>query len=83
MRTSVHDCDAPYSWEVEDMGSYEPGWSGSARDNVSASASSPWKYQTQAELRTQPFWGNLEIYRGGGFVVDLGPDFLNASLYVH
>uniref|UniRef100_A0A8P4G0C2 Polycystic kidney disease protein 1-like 2 n=1 Tax=Dicentrarchus labrax TaxID=13489 RepID=A0A8P4G0C2_DICLA len=75
----VPDCHAPYSWEVEDMGSYDPGWNHSVRDNDSTSTSSPWKYQTQAELRDHPVWGETVLYRGGGFVAELGPDLQNAS----
>uniref|UniRef100_A0AAQ6AF67 Polycystic kidney disease 1 like 2a n=1 Tax=Amphiprion ocellaris TaxID=80972 RepID=A0AAQ6AF67_AMPOC len=75
----VPDCHAPYSWEVEDMGSYELGWNHSVSDNMSTSTSSPWKYQTQAQLRSSSFWGKTVIYRGGGFSVELGPDLQNAS----
>ncbi|XP_078118997.1 polycystin-1-like protein 2 [Sander vitreus] len=74
----VPDCHAPYSWEVEDMGSYGPGWSQSAKDNISTSTSSPWTYQTQAQLRAYAVWGKLVLYRGGGFVTELGPDSQNA-----
>ncbi|XP_041663058.1 polycystic kidney disease protein 1-like 2 [Cheilinus undulatus] len=77
----VRDCNALYSWEVEDMGSYDPGWTLSAGDNISNSISSPWKYQTQDQLRAYPFWGKIELYRGGGFVAELGPDLQNASRY--
>lgn len=82
MRALEPECDAPFSWKAEDTGFYNPGWNHSMTDNVSASTSSPWKYQTQSELRTPHFWGKLELYRGGGFVADLGPDFENASRYV-
>ncbi|XP_044072039.1 polycystic kidney disease protein 1-like 2 [Siniperca chuatsi] len=75
----VPDCHAPYSWEVEDMGSYDPGWNQSVRDNISTSTPSPWKYQTQAQLRAYPVWGKMVLYRGGGFVSELGPDLQNAS----
>ncbi|XP_030614668.1 polycystic kidney disease protein 1-like 2 [Archocentrus centrarchus] len=73
------DCNAPYSWEAEDTGSYEPGWNKQAGDNISTSTSSPWKYQTQAQLRAYPIWGKMVLYRGGGFAVELGPDLQNAS----
>uniref|UniRef100_A0A8C8FW89 Polycystic kidney disease 1 like 2a n=1 Tax=Oncorhynchus tshawytscha TaxID=74940 RepID=A0A8C8FW89_ONCTS len=79
MRQAVPDCHAPYSWEVEDMGSYGPGWNRSAGENTSKTLRSPWQYQTQARLRAQPIWGSVVLYRGGGFVVDLGPDSQNAS----
>uniref|UniRef100_A0A8C7UXI6 Polycystic kidney disease 1 like 2a n=1 Tax=Oncorhynchus mykiss TaxID=8022 RepID=A0A8C7UXI6_ONCMY len=79
MRPAVPDCHAPYSWEVEDMGSYGPGWNRSASGNASKTLHSPWQYQTQARLRAQPTWGSVVLYRGGGFVVDLGPESQNAS----
>uniref|UniRef100_A0AAZ3R941 Polycystic kidney disease 1 like 2a n=1 Tax=Oncorhynchus tshawytscha TaxID=74940 RepID=A0AAZ3R941_ONCTS len=79
MRQAVPDCHAPYSWEVEDMGSYGPGWNRSASENASKTLHSPWQYQTQARLRAQPTWGSVVLYKGGGFVVDLGPESQNAS----
>ncbi|XP_077374484.1 polycystin-1-like protein 2 [Festucalex cinctus] len=79
MRHSVHDCHSLYSWESEDMGSYSPGWSSSEADNTSVNFPSPWKYQSQRKLRAYPIWGSMMLYRGGGFVVDLGPDFDNSS----
>ncbi|XP_071754722.2 polycystin-1-like protein 2 [Centroberyx gerrardi] len=79
MRQFVPDCHAPYSWELEDMGSYGSGWNRSVGENISQSHSSPWKYQTQAQLRAYAIWGKMVLYRGGGFVVELGPDSQNAS----
>ncbi|KAF6734272.1 Polycystic kidney disease protein 1-like 2 [Oryzias melastigma] len=79
MHPLVADCNAPYSWDVEDMGSYDTGWNRSLQDNISASTSSPWKYQTQTQLRGRLFWGKTGFYRGGGFAVELGPDLSNAS----
>ncbi|XP_055361208.1 polycystic kidney disease protein 1-like 2 [Betta splendens] len=75
----VPDCNALYSWEAEDMDSYAPGWNRSVGNNVSTGASSPWSYQTQAQLRADYVWGSLALYRAGGFAAELGPDFENAS----
>ncbi|XP_058257289.1 polycystin-1-like protein 2 [Hemibagrus wyckioides] len=84
MSRSIHDCHAPYSWEVEDMGSYGPGWNRSIDVNVSKSLLMPWRYQTQSRLRAHPIWGGVAFYRGGGFVVDLGPNKQSArSLLQH
>ncbi|KAL1007239.1 hypothetical protein UPYG_G00083860 [Umbra pygmaea] len=79
MSQAISDCNAPYSWEVEDMGSYGPAWNRSVIVNTSEMLCSPWQYQTQARLRAQPIWGSVVLYRGGGFVVDLGPNLKNAS----
>ncbi|XP_062287305.1 polycystin-1-like protein 2 [Scomber scombrus] len=75
----VPDCFASYSWEVEDTGSYDPGWNHSLRDNISMSTFGPWEYQTEAHLRAYPVWGHTVLYRGGGFVAELGPNSQNAS----
>ncbi|XP_028291886.1 polycystic kidney disease protein 1-like 2 [Gouania willdenowi] len=87
MNQLVSDCHAPYSWDTEDTGFYEPGWHRIVTDNSTSSStncssstsSSPWTYQTQEQLRSHPTWGRLGVYRGGGFVVELGPDLTNAS----
>lgn len=79
MQQSERDCHAPYSWELEDMGSYGPGWSPVVGDNTSQNLHSPWMYQSQGKLRAYPIWGSMMLYRGGGFVVDLGPDLQNSS----
>ncbi|XP_058485671.1 polycystin-1-like protein 2 [Solea solea] len=79
MQQSLLDCHAPYSWELEDMGSYGPAWSSSVGGNVSVNLQSPWTYQSQGKLRAFPLWGSVVFYRGGGFVVDLGPDLPNSS----
>lgn len=79
LQQSVPDCHAPYSWELEDMGSYGPGWSHPAGGNASLNLQGPWTYQSQRKLRAYPIWGSVKLYRGGGFVVDLGPDLQNSS----
>uniref|UniRef100_A0A671XN96 Polycystic kidney disease 1 like 2a n=1 Tax=Sparus aurata TaxID=8175 RepID=A0A671XN96_SPAAU len=79
MQQPKRDCHALYSWELEDMGSYGPGWSHYVADNTSVDLNSPWAYQSQGKLRAYPIWGSVKLYRGGGFVVDLGPDSPNSS----
>ena len=64
------------------MGSYGPGWSHYVADNASVDLNSPWAYQSQGKLRAYPIWGSVKLYRGGGFVVDLGSDSLNSSKWV-
>ncbi|XP_005741746.2 polycystic kidney disease protein 1-like 2 [Pundamilia nyererei] len=79
MQESIPDCHTPYSWELEDMGSYGPGWTRPVGRNASTNIHDPWKYKSQRKLRAYPIWGNVKFYRGGGFVMDLGPDFQNSS----
>lgn len=60
------------------MDSYGPGWNISAPRNTSQ-FSSVWKYQSQGSLRAHPLWGNIALYRGGGYVAVLGTDIENAT----
>ncbi|CAL8240515.1 unnamed protein product [Merluccius merluccius] len=79
----VADCRAPYSWEREDLGSYDPRWRGRTTtpgDNGSDGQVSPWTYQRPEDLRAHTIWGNAAVYRAGGFAADLGPDLRNASI---
>ncbi|XP_048825578.1 polycystic kidney disease protein 1-like 2 [Brienomyrus brachyistius] len=72
------DCQSLYSWDVEDMGQYGPGWSqnSSANDTLNSSA---WTYQSEGQLRGCPIWGDVVLYRGGGFVAELALDQENAG----
>ncbi|XP_017296853.3 polycystic kidney disease protein 1-like 2 [Kryptolebias marmoratus] len=79
MRQSVPDCHAPYSWDLEEMSSYGPGWSLSVGGNTSLNPHSPWVYKSQSKLRAYPIWGGVMLYRGGGFVMDLGTDLQNST----
>uniref|UniRef100_A0A3B5Q509 Polycystic kidney disease protein 1-like 2 n=1 Tax=Xiphophorus maculatus TaxID=8083 RepID=A0A3B5Q509_XIPMA len=85
MQESVPDCHTPYSWESEDMGSYSPGWHLSVGDNTSLNPHSAWVYRSQSELRAFPIWGRVMLYRGGGFVINLGPDLQRSRIlkYLH
>ncbi|XP_066568584.1 polycystin-1-like protein 2 [Amia ocellicauda] len=78
MRGSIPDCHAPYSWDLEDMGLYGPGWNTSTLANNSQ-APKAWQYQSQGTLRAHPIWGSVALYRGGGYVADLGPDLQSAT----
>ncbi|KAK7913117.1 hypothetical protein WMY93_013328 [Mugilogobius chulae] len=79
MKTHVSDCHSPYSWELEDMGSYGPSWTYRVPSNDTQHLENPWKYQSNGKLRSYPIWGSVVLYRGGGFVVDLGPNYQNSS----
>ncbi|NXA35063.1 PK1L2 protein, partial [Eudromia elegans] len=74
----IRECRAPYTFQTEETSPYGERWNASAFDN-SSHLSSAWQYQSQAQLRGHPVWGKLAIYRGGGYVIDLGTDPQNAS----
>ena len=76
MRRATHRCTESYSVLDEDTASYEASWDG--RANYSGSYSdlsneeAAWVHQTQAELKTLPYWGESGFYSGGGYVANLG-----------
>uniref|UniRef100_H3A0G5 Polycystin 1 like 2/pseudo n=1 Tax=Latimeria chalumnae TaxID=7897 RepID=H3A0G5_LATCH len=72
-QSSIKDCRATYSFEDEEMESYGERWNTSAAVN-STDLSYIWQYQSQAKLRGHAIWGKLAMYRGGGYVADLGTD---------
>ncbi|XP_059361535.1 polycystin-1-like protein 2 [Carassius carassius] len=76
---AVSHCNAPYSWENEDMGTYGPGWDELNFVNGSEDINTAWQYQSQSALKALPVWGMIALYRGGGYVMDLGSNMQNAS----
>ncbi|XP_072309146.1 polycystin-1-like protein 2 [Eucyclogobius newberryi] len=78
------DCNPTYSWDWEDTGSYSPRWAAPSNCTSDESApcgnsTGPWTYQSQEQLRAAPFWGRSVLYKGGGFVTELGPNLQNAA----
>lgn len=80
MLCTVSHCNTPYSWGNEDMASYGPGWEEFNSVNGSEEGITAWQYQSQSTLKALPVWGVTALYRGGGYVMDLGSDLQNASM---
>ncbi|KAK7938673.1 hypothetical protein WMY93_001999 [Mugilogobius chulae] len=70
------DCNLEFSWDWEDTGDYGPGWTrtGNGTRTGNRTEPGPWSYQSQQQLRAAPVWGQSVLYRGGGYVCELGPD---------
>ncbi|TRY95089.1 hypothetical protein DNTS_004183 [Danionella cerebrum] len=79
MRYAIPKCNAPYSWENEDMGTYAPGWDDLNFTNGTEDTITAWLYQSQSTLNSAPVWGTIALYRGGGYVMDLGSNVQNAT----
>ncbi|XP_062923192.1 polycystin-1-like protein 2 isoform X1 [Mobula hypostoma] len=73
LRGSVRECHAQYSLDNEDMSAYGCRWNRTAAQN-SSDLDYVWQYQSQRELRSYPIWGKLAMYRGGGYIAELGAD---------
>uniref|UniRef100_A0A4W3IMU0 Polycystin 1 like 2/pseudo n=1 Tax=Callorhinchus milii TaxID=7868 RepID=A0A4W3IMU0_CALMI len=77
LRNSMTECHTQYSLSNEDLSDYGLHWNTSASQN-SSDLDSVWQYQSQSELRSFPIWGKLAMYRGGGYIAELGTDAQDA-----
>ena len=81
----ITDCNDVYSWSEEERRSFGIGWSIQSQENVTESKknqemepASPWQYQSVMEASSFPYMGKMASYRGGGFIIELGPDEVTA-----
>ncbi|XP_072452062.1 polycystin-1-like protein 2 [Chiloscyllium punctatum] len=77
LRSSIKECHALYSLDNEDLSDYGLQWNASVSLN-SSDLDYVWQYRSQSELRSYPIWGKLAMYRGGGYVAELGTDAQDA-----
>ncbi|XP_051884653.1 polycystic kidney disease protein 1-like 2 [Pristis pectinata] len=79
LKSIVKKCEVPYSFDEEDMSNYGEQWT----SNITAQASNlSYVWQYQSKLQEYPFWRNLALYRGSGYVADLTTEIENASRIV-
>ncbi|XP_077869620.1 polycystin-1-like protein 2 [Saccoglossus kowalevskii] len=72
MKGVLSICEVDYSWETEDRGSYGEMWSViNSTDNVD-DRGAYWSYLTSDKLNGLPYYGRDTLYRGGGYVAELG-----------
>uniref|UniRef100_UPI00398F8683 polycystin-1-like protein 2 n=1 Tax=Pristiophorus japonicus TaxID=55135 RepID=UPI00398F8683 len=75
---SIKECRAPYSYGDEDMSDF--GIKKNLSVNTDSSwLDSTWQYQSESQLNGYPVWGKLAVYRGGGFVANLGTENKTAA----
>ncbi|XP_078256897.1 polycystin-1-like protein 2 [Rhinoraja longicauda] len=77
LRSTVEGCHGQYSLDNEDRSVYGLHWNMTAVQN-SSSLDYIWQYKSQSELRSYPVWGKLAMYRGGGYIAELGADAQDA-----
>lgn len=77
----ITECNDFYSWSEEERRSFGKGWSIESQENATESKetreielASPWQYQSVMEASSFPYLGQMASYRGGGFIIELGPD---------
>ncbi|XP_078610817.1 polycystin-1-like [Branchiostoma floridae x Branchiostoma japonicum] len=82
MRATVPECNVDYSWTNEDTSSMSPGWipqtePSNHSNNVNQAKTTkmadlgPWTYEDAVDLTSSAFYGELHLYRGGGYAVIL------------
>lgn len=74
----ITECNDYYSWSEEERANFGKGW---LQENETRETKpiSPWHYQSVLKASSFPYMGKLASYRGGGFIVELGPDNFAAS----
>lgn len=85
MSKYVTECNDFYSWSEEERRNFGIGWYIHSQENVTDSEetremepASPWQYQSVLEASSFPYMGKMASYRGGGFIIKLGPDDVTA-----
>ncbi|XP_072403908.1 polycystin-1-like protein 2 [Chiloscyllium punctatum] len=79
---SIQECRAPYSYGDEDMLDF--GSKGNFSVNTeSLWLASAWHYQSESQLKGYPVWGKIALYRGGGFVAELGTENKTADRIIN
>lgn len=81
----ITECNDVYSWSEEERGNFGIGWSIQSQENETEiekpqemQPASPWQYQSVMEASSFPYLGKMASYRGGGFIIELGPDKITA-----
>ena len=77
-------CTRKYSSAQEDTHSYSPSWIPSASESTvpvatRSAVDANFEHQSEAELKTLPYWGRHHVYSGGGYVMDLGNTLSDAE----
>ncbi|ESN99578.1 hypothetical protein HELRODRAFT_84161, partial [Helobdella robusta] len=54
----IRHCRTDYNWLDDDAASYDTGWS----------SHNPWLYRDSTELKSAPYVGQVNTYKGGGYV---------------
>ena len=80
----ITECNDYYSWSEEETNDFDEGWSPENKSKLNENIKdtkpvSPWHYQSTLEARSFPYLGKMSSYRGGGFIVELGPDEVTAD----
>ncbi|CAH1794576.1 unnamed protein product [Owenia fusiformis] len=77
-RSVIHHCRDSYSWTDDDTKAYLPGWkppenfTDEQTEELEDREDTPWVYQNSVRLRNAPYMGTLHVYKGGGYVHNLG-----------
>ncbi|KAG5864193.1 hypothetical protein JTB14_020375 [Gonioctena quinquepunctata] len=74
-------CISPYT-DGPEFGDFSEGWGNSRESDKFARMDSVWKYQPPQITGTFSYFGEFEIYPGGGYVTTLGRNWRNSLLNI-
>lgn len=71
----IPECNDGYSWFNEETENFDPSWKPRNKTIPPPSKPhhSPWEFRSAWDLKGSPYFGKISTYRGGGYIVDLGP----------
>lgn len=73
------DCTEEYTWTNEETKHFTPGWIPKNHSLANTSLTmketkkTPWDYTSAWEIKGFPYFGKMTTYRGGGYIMELGP----------
>ncbi len=72
MNNNVGRCTSWYKMTSEDQSSYSLRWMQYQHKDKPTYLDKAFIYQSEKQLKALPYWGQLEMYSGGGYVSNLG-----------
>ena len=81
----IQECNGYYSWPNEESGDFQAAWTRPQASNDTPPAAlgdRSWEYQKMSETKSVAYMGKMATYRGGGYIIELGPDNVTADQLV-
>ncbi|KAK7505245.1 hypothetical protein BaRGS_00003407 [Batillaria attramentaria] len=67
----VEECNTDYEYLNQEEGTFDLGWQPRTTTSTANDTAEWYRYTSSDELDSYPYWGELALYAGGGYVVRL------------
>ena len=81
----IHHCRDDYNWIEDDTKHYLPGWVVPPANHSEdlKKKESPWVYKNSLKLKSAPYPGTVQVYKGGGYVFRLVVGVVRYSNFIY